>query len=286
MKTTVFEVSQRIAGTNRENVRRVLSSFKKAGVKEKDIASIEIDDAKIFAYYTESLKTAKSIKQKFLKNKLPEATLAIKKLNKSDWLTRWEKESRPFYIKKHFRIVPQNIRSKFKATKKDIYIDATRAFGLGEHPTTMFMAEFVIEKAKKCRSLLDVGTGSGILSIVANKCGIKDVWATDISPDALETADSNFIRNKTQADLFYGGDFRKAELRRKFDFICANLFSNVLIGMKKKFLNHLSDNGYLAVSGIWKDEIERFKERFNSKRLKIEKVAAKKGWYAILYKLK
>ena len=172
---------------------------------------------------------------------------------------------------------------KQKKSDKDIYIDTVFAFGSGLHATTRMMARFIALEKGKFSCFLDVGTGSGILSIIAHRYGARELYAIDIAKDAIKTARSNLRINQCRPACIKTLSFDEFHTEKQFDFIAANLFTEDLIRIKNKLIACLKPGKYLAVSGIYRDNYLSFRKRFSDQRLRCLRVLVQKNWYALLF---
>jgi len=157
-------------------------------------------------------------------------------------------------------------------------------FGTGTHPTTRFIAEFLESRQGTFKSILDIGTGTGILTMVADYYGADTLWALDISKKAVAVARRNFRLNNVTLDHLKAGDFKSFSSRKQFDFVLANIITDELIRMRKKIINTVLPGKYLAVSGISLVHFSEFRNRFESDELRCLRIRKKDGWTALLYK--
>ncbi|HSV63829.1 MAG TPA: 50S ribosomal protein L11 methyltransferase [Chthoniobacterales bacterium] len=162
---------------------------------------------------------------------------AIEKL-RADWLESFAKESRlkPIRVGSHQIVIP-----------------AEAAFGTGEHATTamcLHMLERVIRRRRDDWTMLDAGTGSGILAIAASRLGAKQIVAIDIDPLALKIARRNARANRARNIQFHVSDVLKHKLAEKFDVITANLFSEILIAALPIWRRRLTADGCMILSGV------------------------------------
>jgi len=125
-------------------------------------------------------------------------------------------------------------------------LDPGLAFGTGSHPTTRLCMEWLEQSVRPGQSVLDYGCGSGILAILARKCGAEPVYGIDIDPQAVEAARQNSVRNR--AEVVYGlpADCPAGT----FDIVVANILSNPLKLMASMFASKVKPGGQLALSGI------------------------------------
>ncbi len=172
-----------------------------------------------------------------------------------DWSTAWKKYYKP--IKLTDRIVIKPTWEEYKAEERDIIIemDPGMAFGTGTHETTQ-MCSILLDKYVGCdHDVLDVGCGSGILSIIASKLGAKKVEAIDIDEVAVRVAKENIEINgetlKIKTFKAVLSDLQAEE--QKFDIIVANIIANVIIDLSSLLPYYLKKNSLFITSGIIKE---------------------------------
>jgi len=210
----------------------------------------------------------------------------VKFLEKLDdsYLFKWKENYKPVTID-NITIVPSWNK---KSVKSDIVIeiDPQTAFGTGHHETTKLAIQAInkINRDSKNFSFLDVGTGSGILSIVAGKNGVKNIVAIDNDPEAVKVAKENFLKNRVKdVSLICGNDLcLKKDIN--FDMVVANIISSVLLNMKDFLKDKTAQNRFLILSGILKDEIINFKNIFDFKRFDIINEICLNEWCCIIAK--
>ena len=253
------------------------------GVLSTEIVESSYSGNRQFLFYTKTLKKAHLIQNKLKKFK--HAKYSINPLKSSDWQNRWKDELEPFKLTKTFRVIPSWCKDKVKKiSSKDIIIDTENVFGLGTHPTTKLTARLIESKGNRFKDFLDIGTGTGILSIVACKCGANSVWAIDTTRQAIKIAKNNFALNSCKPQLLKAVDFDKADISKKFDLVAANIVTDELVRLKKKIVGSVKKGGFLAISGISSINYGRFRKAFKSKALRCLKVVEQEGWYGFLYK--
>ena len=140
-----------------------------------------------------------------------------------------------------------------------IVLDPGLSFGTGQHPTTEFCLRELVKRHDKTQSqsLLDIGTGSGILAIAAAKLGYSPVQAFDYDPQSVIVARNNSRKNRV-ADRI---KLARADLTKlphgstkQYDIVCANLLANILIAERDRILARVKPDGALVVAGILKRE--------------------------------
>lgn len=181
-----------------------------------------------------------------------------------DWLAEWKKGFAPFQLTGPYWIVPSWIEKPAEA-KVPIFIDPGMAFGTGTHATTKMASYFVHKLTEKisdpgAKSLLDVGTGTAVLAILADKAGVGKVVGIEIDPEARRVARENILRNNTRHLTIL--DTPLEELHEAFDFVVANIIDGVLIQLKSSLLSVLKPGGEIFLTGILKEREDIFLEEF------------------------
>jgi len=269
------------AGTHAEIAREFLV---RVGLKREDIIIVEKAGFFRLSMYFGDRLTAQRARMKinkFLKGKL---RFRIKKLKNENWKVKTAKNFSIFALTKKFDIVPSWKKKKYHKTSRiPIIIDSINAFGTGLHETTSFMARLIERMEGKFESFLDVGTGTGLLAMIALKCGAQDVRAIDFDPDAVTAARQNLTVNHYPKDIVRQGDIAQYCPRKRFDFVAANLITRDLIKYKKQILATVKKSGFLAISGIMIENRPLIKKAFGLKKLRCVKICQGEQWMAFLY---
>jgi len=218
---------------------------------------------------------------------IPRAKIKTASLPEQDWSENWKRFFKPVQVTPRFVVKPPWVRARLKKGQRCIDITPGMAFGTGTHATTLLSIQALEESLKKKRpSVLDVGTGSGILSIIAAKLGAKEVWGIDIDGVAVENARENVEKNRVSAIV----RTRKGsigDLHKKFDVVVANIDLKSLRRMRKPLLNHLKKRGFLILSGILEQEKERIRLHYmETKMLRWIKTTQKGEWICLTFRKK
>jgi ribosomal protein L11 methyltransferase len=180
----------------------------------------------------------------------PPAQIRTASLPEQDWGENWKRFFRPVQVTPRFLVKPPWSRVRLKRGQIPIDITPGMAFGTGTHATTILCIQALEERLKKKRqSVLDVGTGSAILSIIAAKLGAKEVWGIDIDGAAVENARVNVERNEV-SDIVKIRKGGIGSLQKKFDVIVANIDLKSLRRMRRPLVGRLEYRGFLVLSGI------------------------------------
>lgn len=209
-----------------------------------------------------------------------------------DWANSWKKYFKPLKVGKKILIKPTWETVKDSAGRLILEIDPASAFGTGGHATTKLCMEEIERRVKPGDNVLDLGCGSGILSICALLLGAEKVTAVDIEENAVKIAEENLSDNGYTAAsgktrLFCGNITSDADLFAKvsderYDLIAANIVADVIISMKDLFAKLLKNrDSTLIVSGIIETRAEEIKSALKNSGLRIKATHHKTEWVSI-----
>lgn len=206
-----------------------------------------------------------------------------------DWANNWKQYYKPFDIGKSLIIKPTWENVEDSRGRKILEIDPASSFGTGQHHTTKLVMEALEEVIKGGERLLDLGCGSGILSIAALLLGAEKAVMTDVFLNAVNTASANVEQNgfdATRYEAYCGNIIGDEKLRERigdgFDVITANIVADVIVKMCPFFKGFLKENGTLIVSGIITERLDEVKAALEENGIKLERVAEEEGWNAVL----
>lgn len=204
-------------------------------------------------------------------------------LNEEDWANCWKKYYKPVEIGKNIAIVP--MWESYENTDKRVLVrmDPGMAFGTGTHETTALCAELIERYITAGVRALDVGTGSGILAILASKLGAKEVDALDIDANAVKVAIENCEQNGVNNVRCLQSDLIRSA-SGKYDFISANIVADIIIRMAENVGDYLADDGVLVVSGIIEPQAEQVVSVFAAKGMTLVDKLDKNDWNAFVFK--
>ena len=208
-------------------------------------------------------------------------------IKEEDWLTSWKKYWAPELVGNHLLILPcwMNLNEKFK-DKKIIKIDPGAAFGTGSHPSTYLCLEKMENIFFSDKKILDIGSGSGILSVAARLLGAKEVYAVDNDYLAINSTKSNFQLNFGDLNNLntYLGSFNEVILKnqlKQFDFVLCNILAEVIKGMIPNIYKCLRNNGEVIFSGILNSQKDEIIKILIQNDLKLLDVSTRKDWACI-----
>ena len=226
----MIEVRLIIPSKNKTVLALLNIALQNAGIpKEKIAENIEDKRSYLSLYFANQSKTLNCISK--VKNlKLKGLRFYIRDLKDSQWKTLWKKYFQPLNITRDICIVPGWLKNKKIRTSasKIIFIDTSVAFGTGLHATTQMMANLIKKEKNNFRDFLDIGTGSGILAIIARYYGAKNIYVIDSDKQSIKTAKLNFILNNSPVKSARTACFPDYAMNTKFDFIAANLLTKDL----------------------------------------------------------
>ena len=208
-------------------------------------------------------------------------------IKEEDWLTSWKKYWAPELVGNHLLILPcwMNPNEKFK-DKKIIKIDPGAAFGTGSHPSTSLCLEKMENISFSDKKILDIGSGSGILSVAARLLGAKEVCAVDNDYLAINSTKSNFQLNFGDLNNLstYLGSFNEVILKnqlKQFDLVLCNILAEVIKGMIPNIYKCLRNNGEVIFSGILNSQKDEIIKILIQNDLKLLDVSTRKDWACI-----
>jgi ribosomal protein L11 methyltransferase len=218
-----------------------------------------------------------------------EATITESQTEDKDWINNWKEYFHQFYVD-DILIVPS--WEEVKAEDQDkmiLHIDPGTAFGTGMHETTQLVIRQLKKYVTKDTELLDVGTGSGILGIVALKLGAKHVLGTDLDPCAVpavaENKEANGISDAS-FDMLIGNIIDDKAVQdlagyEKYDIVAANILADVLIPLTPVIVNQMKKGAYYITSGILDVKEEVVVQAVKNAGLTLVEVTRQGEWVSV-----
>lgn len=213
--------------------------------------------------------------------------LTLKNVREEDWANNWKQYFKPFTVGERLLIKPSWELCEIPWNRAVLEIDPASSFGTGQHHTTRLCLELLEQLMRPGDRVLDLGCGSGILSIGALLLGASGATAVDIEENAAATATENARKNHIDPTLyrvFCGNVLEDETLCREigdgYDLICANIVADVLIAMKQLFRQFLRPEGTLIVSGIIMERRDEVLDQLKKAGFALLEVREKEGWAA------
>ena len=215
-----------------------------------------------------------------LKNSEFKISHSYLEIEQQNWNEEWERNFHPIVVdgictvRAPFHEVPK--------TKYDIIIEPKMSFGTGHHETTHMMIQFLLKNDMVDKKVLDMGCGTGVLAIVAEKLGATAIDAIDVDNWCYLNSQENVVRNQCNNIQVYEGDASLLSGKR-YDVIIANINRNILLEDIPIYANCLNDEGVLFLSGFYNDDIPKIQERCEEFSLKFIENFEKNLWVAVKF---
>jgi len=212
--------------------------------------------------------------------------LTSRTIREEKWAEAWKENFKPIKVTPRLVIKPPWEKWVKEKDQIVIEIDPGMAFGTGTHPSTQMCLQFleeIIPSFPKPLSILDAGTGSGILAIAARKMGVKKIVAIDLDPVAIDCARANVRANRIDTGI----TFRVGSLdglKRPFDLVVANLLPQELLSVASSLPKLVSSRGCLILSGFLQKQKKEIAEAFGHGGFRVEEFRHQKGWAAFVLK--
>ena len=213
-------------------------------------------------------------------------TIDFYEYDEEDYQNSWKKYLFTEKVSERFVVKPTWREYEPKEDELIIELDPGRAFGTGSHPTTSLCLKLMEENIKEGDSVIDVGTGSGILMIAADRLGASEVYGTDIDELAVESAKENLELNGISEEIakVYLGNLVSVVNGKKFDVVVANILADVLLILLNDISKVVKKDGLVIFSGIIDEKCELLKREVEALGMEILEVKADKEWRAMLIK--
>ena len=212
-------------------------------------------------------------------------TVTVSEVNEEEWATAWKKYYKPVKVSERITITPTwEEYDKVNEDELIIELDPGMAFGTGTHPTTVLCLQTLERHLTEGDQVIDVGTGSGVLSIAAAKLGASQVLALDLDEVAVKVARLNIKLNKVQDIVSVKQNNLLENINRGPDLIVANILAEVIVRMTDNAFSELKPGGTFITSGIIEGKKNEVKTAITSSGFDILEVMVMEDWLAIVAK--
>ncbi len=228
--------------------------------------------------------------KEFLETRLPalniNGEISLEGMNEDDWAESWKQYYKPVPLGR-VTVVPAWEKYEAKEGEIIVRMDPGMAFGTGTHETTRLVIRLMQDELKGGERLLDVGTGSGILSICASKLGAASCNAYDIDPVAVKVARDNALADGCHnitvgvSDLLRGVDLSEG----KYDFCVANIVADIIIRMLPDVKTYVKSGAPLILSGIIGERAAEVRDAVIKNGFTVEKEITENDWVGMLVRI-
>lgn len=264
---TYFQVSVVLPRARVEIASAQLFELGCCGVVEEDVS----DGVRLTAYF------GAEQNEEEIRQVLGPYECCFEQVPDTDWTLSWRSFFRPVYPSPRMAICPPWDRVPDPPGGFTIAIDPQMAFGTGHHETTRLALLGLEKKITSEDRVLDVGTGSGVLSIAAVKLGAAEVMAVDVEAPAIENARSNCVLNGVDAQVVLG-QYSVDRVSEMFDVVVANIISSILLPMVPELAKRLHPEGYAILGGILDREREVFCTALDGANLVLDEMLEDGEW--------
>jgi ribosomal protein L11 methyltransferase len=216
-----------------------------------------------------------------------ENSVSVSEVNEEEWATAWKKYYNPVKVSERFTIVPT--WEEYTPVNSDeliIELDPGMAFGTGTHPTTVMCIQALERTVNEGDTVIDVGTGSGVLSIAAAMLGAEKVQALDLDVVAVQSAKLNIKLNKVQATAVVSQNNLLEGIQETADVVVANILAEVILRFTDDVARTVKPGGYFIASGIIQPKKEQVKDAIESVGFEISETLQMEDWVAFIAKRK
>ncbi len=285
-----FEVSFFYPFQSAQSEEILIATLKRLGVKRDQIVQTLESRHKAIRIYLPTLKASTSLLSKYQKAPVARVRVCSKFISYANWAEKWKEDYEIQALGKSFVVVPAWRLDEYRAEKYrgriSVVIDPLSAFGSGEHETTRLVTRVMETLRGRFSSFLDVGTGTGILSVFAAHLGARRILGFDCDKPSAECAKFNFHKNIsfTVESKFQCLQLARLKIKGEFELVTANINSHILENFRNEIVRSAKKGGWVLVSGILRQTYRSFRQNFDGKDLRCQKVLRGRRWVAILYR--
>lgn len=210
-----------------------------------------------------------------------ETAISVDGVDEADWENEWRKYYHPVHIGERITVVPAWQEYDAREDEVIVKMDPGLAFGTGTHETTRLCATLLEKYMAKGDTVLDVGTGSGILAIIAKKLGAGTTAGTDIDPVAVRVAKENATDNGEQIDFFVSDLL--AAVKDEYNIVVANIVADIIIRMAPDVKRVMAPAAKLIVSGVIADREEEVVASLTENGLRLTERLCENDWRGMVF---
>lgn len=269
-------------------VTNILMENEAGGVQIDDD---DLNDVRIITYFPANVNVAEKVPELEMQIKglsqfdidPGKAAVKLSDVNDDSWRDVWKKYYHPVRITRYLTIVPSwEDYQPENADEKVIRLDPGRAFGTGTHPTTRLALLALEKEIRGSESMIDVGTGSGVLSIAAKYLGAGEIDAYDIDDEAIKATKENVALNPIAKDINIGTNSLLDGISKKVNLIVANILAEIIVPLIPQAKECLNPGGKFITSGIINDKKDLIVNELTKHGFVIDEILNQKDWYSII----
>jgi ribosomal protein L11 methyltransferase len=205
-------------------------------------------------------------------------------LEDRNWNEEWERNFHPVVIGS-FCAIRADFHEAIPGVEHELVITPKMSFGTGHHATTRLMIEAMQHQTVKGKRVLDFGTGTGVLAILAAKMGADEVIAIDYDDWSIENARENIVENKAEKITLLKGDrIGSLAVSGSFDLVLANINKNVIMRQLPDIKQYLREQGVLLLSGLLEGDFEEIRQEAARNQILISERTAIGSWICLITK--
>lgn len=264
-----------------EDITDLVAAF----LADAGFESFEPDSKGVTAYIKAADDSASAAREALMDFPMPvQFSISSEFIKGEDWNSEWEKNYfKPIVIGDRVA-VHSTFHTDVPRAEYDIVIDPKMAFGTGHHDTTSQMMRLILDTPLQGKSVIDMGTGTGILAILAKKLGAGDVSGVEIDEPAYLNAIDHAALNGVSLNLIHGDGSALATLE-KADYLFANINRNIILGDMKRYASALKCGGEMLLSGFYESDVAMIAEECAKYGLhEVERLVSDTSWTALRMK--
>lgn len=264
-----------------ENITDLLAAY----LAEDEFETFEPDDKGLTAYIRKDKYDRPRVEDILKSFPIPcQLSCSENEIKGEDWNREWEQNYfKPILIGKNL-VIRSSFHDDYPDADIEIVIDPKMAFGTGHHSTTAGMASMLLEEDLKGKRVIDMGTGTGILGILAKKLGAGDTLGIDIDEFAIENAKENGSLNDVEIAWIAGDDRALTDLEPA-DIFLANINLNVITENLHKYVEKLKQGGRIFLSGFLNENRDSILNAAEKEGLHLLKEKSENNWMTMVFEL-
>lgn len=249
------------------------------------------EDNELIGYCQESVFNLHSLKKILDEFPIPniQITYSINKIEDKNWNEEWEKNGfNPIVIDNRCAVIckntmeSQSVQTLIAKIPMKVIIDAQQSFGTGTHETTQMIVSLLLNQDMQGKRVLDCGCGTGILGIVAAKCGAQDIVCYDIDDWSVRNTKHNAELNNVKLDILEGDKNVLSHVNGIFDLVLANINRNIILEDLETFYSVMSDDAKIILSGFYEQDSEVILQQAIRLGLKESQQLLNQNWCCLL----